>query len=163
MSEIILALGLLVCVLVISAVMGRWAYNQKKNEFGQKKTKSLEGLFFLLSLGFCMIMMGVPAVGQLSSPSSNQTILSIFEASTNLGILLISIGFTIFTFAAASISDIYSGHETDKKIDAIYQYVKNKKDSAEKTTSNPEKKDRNEEMEISYRLQILKKLTARRR
>jgi hypothetical protein len=152
MLEIILALGVMAIILAISAGIGRGVYNLKKNEYGEKKAKSLEGFFILLSLGFCMIMIGVPAVGQLSSPSSNQTILPIFEASINLGILLISIGFTIFTFAATAISDVYSGLETDKKIDEIHQYVKDKQTNAKK-----------EEMEKSCRLRILRKLTTRRR
>jgi len=75
----------------------------------------------------------------------------------------LGIGFAILTFATGVVTNIYSGHETDKKIDEVHQYVKKKQENAKKTTSNPEKKDKKEEMERSCFIRILRKTTARRR
>jgi len=137
--------------------------DQIKENFGKRKTKPLRTLILLLLLSIILILLGFYFIDHFSSLLANQISVPITVTGLDWGIFCISIGFAILIFVASYTSDLYSRHETEEQIEAIYQYVKEKQNIAKITTSNPEKKDKNEEMERSCFIRILRKTTARRR
>jgi len=162
-AKILMVIICLLGILTISSVFGIIVYIRGKKEYGQQKAAYLGISVFLLVISFFLIILGFPLIKQPIFSSTNQTDTSPIGAESDYGIFSIGIGFAILTFATGVVTNIYSGHETDKKIDEVHQYVKKKQENAKKTTSNPEKKDKKEEMERSCFIRILRKTTARRR
>lgn len=138
--------------LILSVLFGGFVYIAIRNKMSAEKAYLTAYFSGVATFAIIMSGLGIIILDNSNVPLTNLTKLQIMSMNHDIGIFFYSTGFAVLVFSVGILLNILLGYKADKKIDAIYQYVMEKQKSAEK-----------EEMEKSCRLQILKKLTTRRR